>query len=379
MQNQKHLVFLDEDIHYLNCAAKSPLLLASEKAMQDALNREKQIHLRTANDFFDRLEIARGLFSKLINCNSAQVAFMPAVSYGFSSVLKNIPATQGEHIVVIESEFPSDYLAVERWCSNFQKTIKTIAATDADQSADDWNARILASINKETAAVVMSAIHWITGYKFDLEAIGARCREMEAIFVVDGTQAAGAMHIDVEAANIDALICAGYKWLFGPYSLGCFYMSERFNKGIPIEESWMNRTNSTKFSELTNYGETYTPGAGRYSVGETSNFLLMPLLIEGLKQVNDWNPAAIQAYCQDLAKPLHTFMDFNGLSHGASNLFASHLFSLKLPENISSDVFSQTLADRKIYASARGSGVRVSFNVFNTKEDLDALIDALKS
>jgi selenocysteine lyase/cysteine desulfurase len=379
MQNQKHLVFLDKDIHYLNCAAKSPLLLASEKAMQDALNREKQIHLRTANDFFDRLEIARGLFSKLIHCNSAQVAFMPAVSYGLSSVLKNIPATQGEHIVVIESEFPSDYLAVERWCFTFQKTIKTIAATDADQSADDWNARILASINKETAAVVMSAIHWITGYKFDLEAIGARCREMEAIFVVDGTQAAGAMHIDVEAANIDALICAGYKWLFGPYSLGCFYMSERFNNGIPIEESWMNRTNSSKFSELTNYGETYTPGAGRYSVGETSNFLLMPLLIEGLKQVNDWNPAAIQAYCQELAKPLHTFMDMNGLSHGASNLFASHLFSLKLPENISSDVFSQTLADRKIYASARGSGVRVSFNVFNTKEDIDALIDALKS
>jgi len=379
MQNQKHLVFLDKDIHYLNCAAKSPLLLASEKAMQDALNREKQIHLRTANDFFDRLETARSLFSKLIHCKSAQVAFMPAVSYGLSSVMKNIPATQGEHVVVIESEFPSDYLAVERWCSTFQKSIKTIAATDADQSAVDWNARILSSINNETAAVVMSAIHWMNGYKFDLEAIGTRCREMNAIFVVDGTQAVGAMHIDVEAANIDALICAGYKWLFGPYSLGCFYMSERFNNGIPIEESWMNRTNSTKFSELTNYGETYTPGAGRYSVGETSNFLLMPLLIEGLKQVNDWSPSAIKVYCQELTQPLHSFLNANGLSYGNSNEYASHLFSLKLPENVSSDVFSQTLADRKIYASARGSGVRVSFNVFNTEEDIQALIAALKS
>jgi selenocysteine lyase/cysteine desulfurase len=374
MHHQKDLVHLDPNIHYLNCASKSPLLLSAERAMQDALEREKNIHLRTSAHFFERLTEAQSLFSDLVNCRPSQVAFMPAVSYGLSSVLNNVKGKKGQHAITIESEFPSDYLALDRWCQTYDSTLKVVGQ---NSDSKGWNELVLDAIDKDTAVVAISAIHWISGYKYDLEAIGQRCEDVGAVFVVDGTQAVGAMHIDVKAAKIDALICAGYKWLFGPYSIGCFYMSERFNNGVPIEESWMNRTNASKFSELTNYGMEYTPDAGRYSVGETSNFLLMPVFIEGLKQVTAWGPANIQAYCEDLVKPLHTVIDQNGLALEKKENMSSHLFSLKVPSNVSSDDFIQSLSDKNIYASARGSGMRVSFNVFNTEEDVAALISVL--
>ncbi|MDA7836293.1 aminotransferase class V-fold PLP-dependent enzyme [Salibacteraceae bacterium] len=376
MQNQKHLVHLKEGIHYLNCAAKSPLLIKGEAAMIEAMDREKNLHLRTANDFFDRPETGRKLFASLVDCEPKQVAFMPAVSYGLSSVLKNVSYSQGQHAITIESEFPSDYLALESWSRKHGASINVIGPNNSKQPFSDWNERIIDAISDHTAVVAISAIHWMNGYKYDLKAIGERCKERGAIFIVDGTQAVGAMKIDVKAFNIDALICAGYKWLFGPYSIGCFYMSERFNEGTPIEESWMNRTNANKFSELINYGMTYTDGAGRYNVGETSNFLLMPVFLEGMKQVIEWGPENITEYCTNLAIPLHNHLKAKGLDVDQS-LFASHLFSISLPVNVNPNDYAQTLADRNIYVSARGSGVRVSLNVFNTEEDVDVLIETL--
>ena len=47
----------------------------------------------------------------------------------------------------------------------------------------------------------------------------------------------------------------------GPYSTALAYISEEFNDGIPVEESWMTRTKATRFDRLTNYVDEYKPGA----------------------------------------------------------------------------------------------------------------------
>ena len=66
------------------------------------------------------------------------------------------------------------------------------------------------------------------------------------------------------------------------------YFSSKFSDGIPIEESWMNRTNAQEFSNLTEYDSKYKPMAGRYNVGETTNFILSPIMLNGLNQINKW-------------------------------------------------------------------------------------------
>ncbi|MDZ7647737.1 MAG: hypothetical protein U5K54_11465 [Cytophagales bacterium] len=115
----------------------------------------------------------------------------------------------------------------------------------------------------------------------------------------------GRYHLDIKEIRPDALICGGYKWLMGPYSLGLAYYGEYFDQGIPVEENWINRLHSENFAGLVNYESDYQPGALRYEVGEHSNFILVPMLLEALEQINQWKPVNIQKYCAAITKKVH--------------------------------------------------------------------------
>ena len=217
----------------------------------------------------------------------------------------------------------------------------------------------------------------MNGTKFNLKLIGERCKKFGAKFIVDGTQSVGAMKMDVNQFNIDALVCASYKWLFGPYSMGLAYFSDEFQNGTPIEESWMNRTNSSNFSSLTDYDPNYQLKANRFDVGEKSNFLLMPILLEGLKQVNKWTVQSIQSYCKDLTSPLIKKLNEIGINFENKEYFSPHLFSLTLPEKIDPIVLKSNLEKNNIIISIRGDFLRVSLNVFNNEKDIEKLINII--
>lgn len=378
MKCQKDLFSLKPDIHYLNCASKSPLLKSAEEACLKALIRERNPSDIASSSFFEEVDVVRELFGKIINCTASQVAIIPASSYGFASILNNVVPKKKGKAIVMKEEFPSGYLAMEKWCKTHDNTLEIVEPDQAIlEGGAGWNQKILDAIDNNTSVVLLSSIHWMAGVKFDLEAIGQKCAQVGAIFIVDGSQSVGAMPIDVKKYQIDALVCAGYKWLFGSYSLSLLYMSDRFKDGIPIEESWMNRVNARKFSNLTDYELEYTPHAGRYNVGQTSNFILMPILKEGLQQLNQWTIPSIQQYCQDLAEPLIAYMDNLGDIANLGQAFAAHLFALRLPTATNWTLLQESLAQNKFFISNRGDYYRVSLNVFNTQEDIQKLIEII--
>lgn len=380
IDNQKHLFSLDDGIHYLNCAYKSPLLKSAEAAALSSLIIQRNPAKIQAADYFKEAEEARALFGNIINCNSTEVAIIPSTSYGISSVLNNINCKKGQHAITIENEFPSDYFSVEAWCRKHKSNLYIIKVDkDLVQKGEFWNNKIIDSITTETAVVILSSIHWMTGLRFDLEGIGKKCKEMGAKFIVDGTQSVGAMPMDVKKFQIDAMVCASYKWLFGPYSVALAYIGKAFNQGIPLEESWMNRSNAQDFGNLTEYNQTYTKNAGRYNVGQFSNLILMPMLIESLKQIQLWSVDNIQSYCKNLILPLISYLDSIGIILEKEPYFSNHLFSLSLPETINTNLLREELAKRNIILSVRDGNLRVSINVFNTTEDIQQLIDAIES
>ena len=110
--------------------------------------------------------------------------------------------------------------------------------------------------------------------------------------MVDGTQSIGAMPFDVARIQPDAVVCAGYKWLLGPYSLGLAYYGPRFDDGMPLEESWVNRANSRDFSSLVQYDDRYMTGPLRYDMGQRSNFILVPMLQAAIE-------AEVEAFLQE--------------------------------------------------------------------------------
>ena len=378
MECQKHLFRLPDEIHYLNNAYMSPLLRSVEEKGIEGMRRKRNPISIKPVDFFTEVAEVRRKFGAMVNCDPSQVAVMPAVSYGMNSVVRNIPYGKGQHALTVSEEFPSCYYTAERWCKDHGAELRVIARKDdIPEKGREWNERILDTISTETAFVVMASVHWMNGTKFDLESIGSRCREVGAKLIVDGSQSVGALPIDVKKFKIDALICAGYKWLMGPYSTALSYIHEDFNEGVPLEESWMTRINAERFDRLTNYVADYKPGANRFDVGQSSNFISIPMIDRALGQLLEWGVEEIQEYGRVLGAPLIAYFIEKGTHVEDEAHRAHHLMGLQLPENTNGEALVSELQSRNVFVSLRGNNIRISINVFNNESDIRELIATL--
>ena len=375
---QKHLFQLPGDIVYLNGAYMSPLLKSVEEAGIKGISRKRDPSSIKSDDFFNEAEETRIKLGSLINAAPQQIALIPSCSYGLKCVVNNLPVNNGKYAITVAEEFPSDYYTILNWCKKNDKELKVISPPNSLQGRGRiWNDKILESINIDTAVVIISSIQWTDGTRFDLQKIGERCKEVNAVFIVDGTQSVGALPIDVTAYRIDALVCAAYKWLLGPYSIGFGYFSEYFNRGVPLEDTWMNKSNANDFTRLTSYIDEYKPGAARYNAGEFSNFILTPMLGAALEQIIDWKVNLIQDYCSNLIQPLVQLLKEKNFWIEDENYRTNHLFGFLLPQTLSRAHLLEKLQERKVFVSIRGDAIRVSTHLYNTEGDIAALGEIL--
>jgi len=374
---QKHLFNLEPDLHYLNNAYKSPLLKSAEEAAIKSLVRSRNPQLITPEDFFSESREVRKVFGELLHVPSQNIAIVPSTSYGFSSLLLNVKAKHKGKAITIGEEFPSGYFSLKKWCIEHAQELVIVKGNKSlPQQGLDWNKRILESIDENTSVVCMSAIHWATGLKYDLNAIGNKCKSVGSKFLVDGAQTIGALNIDIKACQIDGLVCAAYKCLFGPYSMSLMYIHDDFFGGKVLEEAWMNREGAEVFSGLSDYNESYLPGARRLNMGQTSNFILTPILLQGLRQIKEWGIENIQDYCKSLAVPFIEKMKMHGYDFEEEPYLCYHLFSVKIPkEKIS--IIQERLQEKNLKLSVRGEYLRISLSVFNNESDLAAFSEVL--
>jgi len=241
--------------HYLNCAYMAPMSRAVEQAGIDGIRAKRAPAEIQPSDFFETGEEIRSVFSRLIDAGAPErIAIIPAASYGVATAAKNIPVSRGQRIVTVQEQFPSNVYTWQAVAASAGAELIAVAPGDGEGRGARWNQHLLESISRRTAIVAVPHVHWADGTRFDLEQIGSRCRDVGAALIVDGTQSVGALPIDFRAIRPDVLICAGYKWLLGPYSIGLAYYGPRFAAGIPLEENcsrhWSTIRISTGLAQL---------------------------------------------------------------------------------------------------------------------------------
>ncbi|MCB0544266.1 MAG: aminotransferase class V-fold PLP-dependent enzyme, partial [Saprospiraceae bacterium] len=376
---QKHLFSLDPGVRYLNGAYMSPLLNASVDAGIEGLRRKSSPNRIAAEDFFTDVEILRGLFAQLINARTAdEVALVPSVSYGIAALAKNLKAEKGQKIVMVEAQFPSNVYSWQAVANEKGLDIQSVGMPVTQKNRGrEWNERLLAAIDDRTALVAVPHAHWANGTLFDLKAISRKAHRHGAVVVVDGTQSVGAYPMDVQALGIDALVCAAYKWLLGPYQSGYAWFSPAFIDGAPLEENWISRQHSEDFARLVDYEPNYQPGARRFDAGERSNFVSVPMCIAALRQILAWDVGAIQEYCRALIADSTSKWAENGYWTETPDARTAHLFGIQLPERVNAGQLQQKLKEQGIFVSVRGSFIRVSTYLYNDQHDVDSLTGVL--
>ena len=330
-------------------------------------------------DFFTPFLKVQQLYAQLINAPEPdRIVLIPSSSYGMATVAKNVDLKKGDDIVMLDEQFPSNYYIWEKVAKEKGANLKIVENPDKTRpSGKLWNEKILEAITSATKVVAIGSVHWADGTVYDLKAIRKRTDEVGAYLIIDGTQSLGALPFDVQEINPDALICSTYKWIFSPYGCGLAYYGPRFDNGQPIEESWMNRKDSHLFEKLVDYESEYKSGAMRYMVGQSSNFIVLPMLEACLEQLLEWGVANIQSYVQSIGNQSIEHIKAVGGIVAESEHRAHHLFGIYLSSEIDKVKLRKELTERKIIVSFRGNSIRVSPHVYNEARDFEKIAECL--
>ncbi|MBC78076.1 MAG: aminotransferase [Chloroflexi bacterium] len=368
---------IDDNISYLNSAYMGLLPKSSVQKGNYGFELKSKSWEIQWNDFYDKPENTRKLFSKLINADNDSVFFVPSASYGFSVFANNFKLDHRKTILLLEEEFPSNVWIWKELAKNQNGNVKFVRRPDDD----DWTSAILNDLNADTALVSVPNCHWTDGGLINLEILSKELREKNISLAIDGTQSVGVMPIDLQKIKPDFMVVSGYKWCLGPYSLGLAYIDSKYHSGEPIEYNWLSKLPmpaDSKFPDMTAYDEFEFENARKFDFGQRGNFHLIPALESSLQLITNIGPENIYKYVDNLNEEIIKSTSEMGFSNIVRNLRARHYLGLRFENEIPNN-FVENLAKENVFISARGKkAIRVTPHIWNNLNDIDKFLNALK-
>jgi selenocysteine lyase/cysteine desulfurase len=370
---EEHAKFeVPDGIAYFNVANLAPQLRSVRAAGEAALERRAAPWTIGSADWFTEVERLRELFARLIGADAEGVALVPATSYGMAVAAANLDAGPGEQVLVLAEEYPSGIYTWRAFARRTGAEIRTVRP----ENGESWTEAILGALGARTRIVSVPNVHWTNGALVDIEAVCERAHELEASLVLDVSQSAGAMPLDVGTLRPDFLVSVGYKWLLGPFSLAYLYVDERHREGEPIEHNWIVRAGAEDFARLVDYTAELQPGARRFDVGARTNFTLAPMAIAALEQVLEWTVAGVAEALAATTAAIEIGACERSLDAIPASERGPHMVGIRLSEPTPAELIGR-LAERGVYAGVRSSWLRVSPHLHTTEADLDRLFAAL--
>lgn len=368
---------IPREICYLNAAYMTPFPRDFEEIGRRALQERLHPWATEPADFFDRSEHVRALAGEIFDAPAEAIALAPAVSYAVATAARNLSIGEGDVILTLADEFPSNYYGWARLAEERGATVEIIPGPP-ERNWTEAVEEALEQYGEQVALLAIPHVHWSTGAMLDLVRMRALSREVGAALFLDLTQSLGALPVSMREIEPDFAVAAGYKWLFGPYALGYFYVAPQHRDGRPLEENWIARAGSENFRRLSDYRPDYQPAARRFDMGERSNFLLMPLAEAALETVLDWGPERIAAALRRLTDRLADQLEAAGFACTPRAWRAPHLMATRHPE-IPAESILPKWREAGIVVSARGEWIRIAPHLWIDSADESRFSDAINS
>jgi selenocysteine lyase/cysteine desulfurase len=321
-------------------------------------------------------ERARLAAAALIHADPADIALIPSVSYGVATAAKLFTIARGARVIVLADDHSSPVLEWRMRADAEGFTVETVTRPDDG----DWTAALLAAIERPGAPPVglasISSVHWSDGGVIDIDAVGAALKRQHAVFLVDATQSAGVLAIDVGRLDPDFVIFPTYKWLLGPYGRAFIYIAKRRQDGVPLEQTAAGRRNVRAENEVYFADLRYLADARRFDMGERDHFISMEMAAIGMELMAEWGASAVAQRLASLTERLAEGVRGLGVHVGDRRLRAPHILSLGFPEGMPQGLI-EGLASEGVSVAARLGRLRISPHVFNDEADADRFIAAL--
>jgi cysteine desulfurase / selenocysteine lyase len=188
--------------------------------------------------------------ARLFSCRPEEIAVGSSATELLASLAWAVAPTAGSNIVSTGLEFPSTIYPWARVARHTGAEVRLADMKGDYHRADD----LIGLIDPGTAVVCVSDVIYSTGQRLDVAGLAEAAHRNGALLIIDATQSAGGIPIDVGALGVDALITASYKWLCGPFGVAVMYLAphlhERLEPGLvgfrSHEQMWDLRADRLK-------------------------------------------------------------------------------------------------------------------------------------
>jgi selenocysteine lyase/cysteine desulfurase len=353
---------IPEGVSYLDAAAWTPLPVAVRRAGEAGILAKAQPWNHSRALFPAWTERARAGAAALIGAVADDVAVVGSVSHAMATAAANLTPPPGGRILRVEDEFPSLTLPFDRLAQEAGLVVEEVARP----SDCDWTAAIEDAIGRPgarpLALATLTPSHWTDGAVIDLDRLAPLVRAAGAALVIDATQAAGAMPVDVARWRPDFLAFPTYKWLLGPYGVAFLYVAPSRQDGRPLELHLGNRPPAT--------------GARRFDRGEVNDPVSLAMAATGLELVGAWGVPAIAGRLAGLTARLADGCGALGLDVAPRHLRVGHVVGARCPMGLPAGLV-EYLAARHVFVSERSGALRLSPHIWADGADIERCLAVL--
>ncbi|MDZ7625035.1 MAG: aminotransferase class V-fold PLP-dependent enzyme [Ignavibacteriaceae bacterium] len=368
---RSYFPYLKNGIIYFNHASTGPITTKVKERIESFLKERSEDKIDDYYGFKDVADETKEMIGEMINCNGDRIAFLDNTTNGIIWLAQGVDWKPGDRIILNDVEFPAN---VYPFLQLKEKGVEVdfIKSTNGIVTAEE----VIEAIKPQTKLISISFVQFLSGYRIDLEKIGKACKEKGIIFSVDSIQGLGAVRLDVEKFNIDFLANGTQKWLLGLQGLAFIYVRKELQdkmKSAPI--GWLAVKDAWN---LLDFDLTTKETAERFQPGTLNNLGIyafnssMKLFKEfGFDEIEKQILSNSKYFIDELAKI--------GYNSPLLSLPEKHLSGIVSFRSENAQKIFDILSQKKIVCSLREGYIRFAPHFYNTKQDIDLVVDALKN
>jgi len=308
----------------------------------------------------------RGMMADFVGVSPREIAYTMCTGSGLNIVANGTKWRRGDNAVFTEWEHnPLDTYATRR--SGVEPRVwkpqgGSFLTSDLEKLVDD-----------RTRLVQVSDVSYVNGFRADLKVAAGVVHAHGGKLLVDATQAVGALRVDYKRDGADYVSWAPYKYLMGPAGLAFLYVDgESIRELTPDRTGWKNQIWEGAHAE----DKTPEDTAEKFEYG-TINFQGVYAMEASLKYLNNLGIDYIEKRVLDTTGHLYKRLSELGKElwtpEGNRAPVVSYMQggAVELAEKLKKKGIKVTGRE------AHGGHMRVSAHFYNTRGDVDALIEAL--
>ncbi len=346
----------------------------SQGALSDAVEASMQAHIRSWHEdgspwdrWVEEYEAARTAFARFIGAAPEEVAVVTSASAGINSIASALDFGKRRKVVMGEFEFPTMgqiWLAQERRGAEIQ----FLAAKNGKICPDCYSH----AIDDQTLIVPLTHVCFMNGFRSEVAPIVKHAHERGALVMLDDYQDCGTRPIDVKALDVDFFVSGALKYLLCPSGIAFMYVRpELISSLTPTITGWFAQQNPFAF-DVKHFDPATT--ARRFETGSPS----LPhayAATAAFKLLDDFGREKTAQHIKVLTRALIDGARDLRIKVKTPTESVGPLVVLQMKD---SDAMVKKMAAENIVVSNRMDGLRVSFHLYNTLDDVHAVLGRLE-